>query len=304
MKEMGLTPEQIPLKAGIFGAEAWSEEMRQDIQNTLGIKAYDIYGLTELSGPGVSFECSEQTGMHINEDHFIAEIIDPNTGEVLPEGTQGELVFTSLTKEAFPLLRYRTRDICVLTRKKCSCGRTFVKMSKPRGRSDDMLIVKGVNVFPSQIETVLLEQGYQANYQISVFLENRAGQLAEIAKILGDNGIDMRAISIAETTDYGVLRLIVDQPQKTTSILLQRGFILSMTPVLVVAVQDHPGGLAPILQLIAEGSIDIEYMYSLFTHKDGKAYMVFRVSDEEKFTALLGQHGIAMVAGEELGIQD
>ena len=133
MKEMGLTPEQIPLKAGIFGAEAWSEEMRQDIQNTLGIKAYDIYGLTELSGPGVSFECSEQTGMHINEDHFIAEIIDPNTGEVLPEGTQGELVFTSLTKEAFPLLRYRTRDICVLTRKKCSCGRTFVKMSKPRG---------------------------------------------------------------------------------------------------------------------------------------------------------------------------
>ena len=141
-------------------------------------------------------------------------------------------------------------------------------------------------------------------YQISVFLENRAGQLAEIAKILGDNGIDMRAISIAETTDYGVLRLIVDQPQKTTSILLQRGFILSMTPVLVVAVQDHPGGLAPILQLIAEGSIDIEYMYSLFTHKDGKAYMVFRVSDEEKFTALLAQHGIAMVAGEELGIQD
>lgn len=141
-------------------------------------------------------------------------------------------------------------------------------------------------------------------YQISVFLENRAGQLAEIAKILGDNGIDMRAISIAETTDYGVLRLIVDQPQKTTSILLQRGFILSMTPVLVVAVQDQPGGLAPILQLIAEGSIDIEYMYSLFTHKDGQAYMVFRVSDEEKFTALLGQHGIAMVAGEELGIQD
>jgi len=124
MKEMGLTPDQIPLKAGIFGAEAWSEEMRQDIQNTLGIKAYDIYGLTELSGPGVSFECSAQTGMHINEDHFIAEIIDPETGEVLPEGTQGELVFTSITKEAFPLLRYRTRDICTLTRDPCSCGRT------------------------------------------------------------------------------------------------------------------------------------------------------------------------------------
>ncbi len=160
--------DQLKLKAGIFGAEAWTEEMRREIESKLGLKAYDIYGLTEISGPGVSFECSEQTGMHINEDHFIAEIIDPNTGEVLPEGEKGELVFTSITKEAFPLLRYRTRDICVLTRKKCSCGRTHVKMSKPMGRSDDMLIIKGVNVFPSQIETVLLEQGFPPNYQIIV----------------------------------------------------------------------------------------------------------------------------------------
>ena len=168
MKEMGLTPDQIPLKAGIFGAEAWSQEMRQNIEETLGIKAYDIYGLTELSGPGVSFECSAQTGMHINEDHFIAEIIDPNTGEVLPEGSKGELVFTSITKEAFPLLRYRTRDICVLHHEDCPCGRTHVKMSKPMGRSDDMLIIKGVNVFPSQIETVLLGQSFAPNYQIIV----------------------------------------------------------------------------------------------------------------------------------------
>ena len=168
MKEMGLTPDQIPLKAGIFGAEAWSEEMRQDIQNTLGIKAYDIYGLTELSGPGVSFECSAQSGMHINEDHFIAEIIDPETGEVLPEGSKGELVFTSITKEAFPLLRYRTRDICMLDSTPCSCGRTHIKMCKPMGRSDDMLIIRGVNVFPSQIETVLLNNGYAANYQIII----------------------------------------------------------------------------------------------------------------------------------------
>ena len=160
--------DQIKLKAGIFGAEAWSEDMRRDIENKLGIKAYDIYGLTETSGPGVAFECSEQTGMHINEDHFIAEIIDPDTGEVLPEGSKGELVFTAITKEAFPLLRYRTRDICVLSRKKCSCGRTHVKMSKPMGRSDDMLIIRGINVFPSQIETVLLQQGYPANYQIIV----------------------------------------------------------------------------------------------------------------------------------------
>lgn len=168
MKEMGYTPDQIPLKAGIFGAEAWSEEMRHDIENTLGIKAYDIYGLTELSGPGVSFECEEQTGMHINEDHFIPEIIDPDTEEVLPEGSEGELVFTAVDKEAFPMMRYRTRDICTLTRKKCSCGRTHIKMTKPKGRTDDMLIIRGVNVFPSQIETVLLNQGYPANYQIVV----------------------------------------------------------------------------------------------------------------------------------------
>ena len=160
--------DQIKLKAGIFGAEAWTEEMRHDIEEKLGIKAFDIYGLTEISGPGVSFECSEQTGMHVNEDHFIAEVINPKTGEVLPDGEKGELVFTSITKEAFPLMRYRTRDICILSRKKCSCGRTHVKMTKPLGRSDDMLIVKGVNVFPSQIETVLLNQGYPANYQIIV----------------------------------------------------------------------------------------------------------------------------------------
>ena len=166
LTEMGYTPDTIPLKAGIFGAEPWTEEMRQNIQNTLGIKAYDIYGLTETSGPGVSFECEEQTGMHINEDHFLAEIIDPDTGEVLPEGSKGELVFTALDKEAFPLLRYRTRDICILTRKECSCGRTFIKMCKPMGRSDDMMIIRGVNVFPSQIETVLLNEGYQPNYQI------------------------------------------------------------------------------------------------------------------------------------------
>ena len=177
MKEMGLSPEDIPLKAGIFGAEAWSEEMRQEIQKTMGIKAYDIYGLTELSGPGVAFECSAQTGMHINEDHFIAEVIDPDTLEPVPDGTYGELVFTSITKEAFPLLRYRTRDIVKLSHEPCPCGRTHVKMSKPRGRSDDMLIIRGVNVFPSQIETVLLNKGYPANYQIVVDRVNNTDTL-------------------------------------------------------------------------------------------------------------------------------
>lgn len=177
LKERGYKPTDNHLKAGIFGAEPWTEEMRKDIESSLGIKAYDIYGLTETSGPGVAFECEEQSGMHVNEDHFLAEIIDPDTGEVLPEGEKGELVFTSLDKEAFPLIRYRTRDICVLSRKKCSCGRTFVKMSKPMGRSDDMMIIKGVNVFPSQIETVLLNEGYTPNYKIEVDRVNNSDTL-------------------------------------------------------------------------------------------------------------------------------
>lgn len=151
--------------------------MRERLEEKLGIKAYDIYGLTEITGPGVSFECSEQTGMHINEDHFIAEIIDPDTGEVLPPGEKGEIVFTCITKQAFPLLRYRTRDICVLSRNECSCGRTLVKMSRLMGRSDDMLIIRGVNVFPSQIETVLIGYGLSANYQLVVDRVNHADTL-------------------------------------------------------------------------------------------------------------------------------
>ena len=193
IEEQGLK-DQIHLKAGIFGAEAWSENMRRDIEEKLGIKAYDIYGLTEISGPGVAFECEAQNGMHINEDHFIAEIIDPKTGEVLPEGSKGELVFTCITKEAFPMIRYRTKDICVLTREKCPCGRTHVKMSKPMGRSDDMLIIRGVNVFPSQIETVLLQQGYSPNYQIIVDRINHTDTL----EILVEMNADMFSDSLAK----------------------------------------------------------------------------------------------------------
>ena len=168
IKKEGFDLKDFKLKAGIFGAEPWTNEMRHQIEAMLGIKAYDIYGLTELMGPGVAFECEEQTGMHINEDCFIVETIDPDTCEVLPEGTQGELVFTAIAKEAFPIIRYRTRDIGTVKRTKCSCGRTLIKMTKPKGRTDDMLIIRGVNVFPSQVETVLSNQGYPANYQIVV----------------------------------------------------------------------------------------------------------------------------------------
>ena len=179
VEEAGLR-DKIKLKQGIFGAEPWTENMRQEIQNKLGIKAYDIYGLTELMGPGVAYECDQQAGMHICEDHFIAEIIDPETGEVLPEGSTGELVFSSITKEGFPILRYRTRDICSLIYEPCACGRTHVRMRKPAGRSDDMMIIRGVNVFPSQIEEVLLKVsggGLTPTYQIVVDRVNNTDTL-------------------------------------------------------------------------------------------------------------------------------
>ena len=163
--------DQLSLKCGIFGAEPWTESMRAQIEEKLGIKAYDIYGLSEIMGPGVSYECECQAGMHVNEDNFIPEIIDPDTGEVLPEGATGELVFTTLTKQGFPLIRYRTRDICSLNYEPCACGRTHIRMNKPSGRSDDMLIIRGVNVFTSQIEEVLLKVSVgdiTPNYQIIV----------------------------------------------------------------------------------------------------------------------------------------
>ncbi len=170
IERMGVK-DQLKLKVGVFGAEPWSESMRMEIEKKLGLKAYDIYGLSEVLGPGVSYECEYQAGMHVCEDHFIAEIIDPDTGDVLPYGEKGELVFTTITKEGFPVIRYRTRDICTLNIEPCKCGRTHLRMNKPQGRSDDMLIIRGVNVFPSQIEEVLLSISggeITPNYQIVV----------------------------------------------------------------------------------------------------------------------------------------
>lgn len=169
VEEMGVK-DKLKLKAGIFGAEPWTEEMRKAIEEKLNLKAYDIYGLSEIMGPGVACECEYQCGMHVWEDMFIPEIIDPDTEEVLPYGEQGELVFTTITKEGFPIIRYRTRDICTLISEPCKCGRTHIRMKKPCGRSDDMLIIRGVNVFPSQIEEVLMSMGgdITPNYQIIV----------------------------------------------------------------------------------------------------------------------------------------
>ncbi len=168
MKEQGIKPEDLKLKAGIFGAEPWSESMRKEIEDRLKIKAIDIYGLSEVIGPGVACECQYQCGMHIPEDHFIPEIIDPDTEEVLPEGSHGEIVFTTITKEGLPLIRYRTRDLSSLNYTPCKCGRTEVRMSKVTGRTDDMLIIRGVNVFPSQVESVLLSIGETAPHYMLI----------------------------------------------------------------------------------------------------------------------------------------
>ena len=169
MKQNNIDPKSLNLKAGLFGAEPWTEQMRAEIEIRLNIKAYDIYGLSEIAGPGVAFDCECQCGMHVNEDHFVIEIIDPDTGEVLPDGELGEVVFTCISKEALPLIRYRTHDLASITHEPCKCGRTLVRMSKPAGRSDDMLIIRGVNVFPSQIESVLLAEGNtEPHYKIIV----------------------------------------------------------------------------------------------------------------------------------------
>lgn len=172
VNRMGIDPTTLPLRAGLFGAEPWSENMRRQIEKSLAIKAYDIYGLSEIAGPGVSYECRMQTGLHVCEDYFYPEVVDPDTLQPVPDGTYGELVFTCIGKEALPLVRYRTRDICALNHEQCACGRTLVKMTKPKGRSDDMLIIRGVNVFPSQVEHVILELGMEPNYQIVVTREN------------------------------------------------------------------------------------------------------------------------------------
>ncbi|MDR3562149.1 MAG: phenylacetate--CoA ligase [Negativicutes bacterium] len=187
IREMGLEPKDLSLKAGIFGAEPWSERMRHEIEERLEIKALDIYGLSEIIGPGVAMECECQDGLHISEDHFFPEIINPLTGEALPDGEKGELVLTTITKEGMPMVRYRTRDLTVLNRTVCSCGRTLARMGKVLGRSDDMLIIRGVNVFPSQVESVLLSLGETSpHYQLIVDREDNLDILTVLVEVTED----------------------------------------------------------------------------------------------------------------------
>ena len=185
MMEMGINPNGLSLRYGLFGGEPWSEGMRREINEKLGIIATDNYGLSEVMGPGVSGECLECNGLHINEDHFLLEILDPNTLEPVPEGEVGELVITTLTKEAFPMIRYRTRDLTRFIPGPCACGRTMRRMQRVMGRSDDMLIIKGVNVFPMQIETVLFEvEGVEPHYQIIVDRENHTDRITVLVEVM------------------------------------------------------------------------------------------------------------------------
>ena len=197
LKKAGLTPDDIHLKAGVFGAEPWTQGMREEIEKGLGLRAHDIYGLSEIMGPGVSMSCAYNKGMHIQEDYFYVEIIDPDTLEVLPDGEKGELVITTLGKEGMPLIRYRTRDICYLMRDKCECGRTTVRMSRVFGRTDDMLIIRGVNVFPSQVETVIAKfDELTMNYKLYVGRENNKDTF-ELAVELAE-GIELQDIASVE----------------------------------------------------------------------------------------------------------
>ena len=198
IRDMGIDPKSLKLRGGIFGAEPWTDNMRKEIERLLDIKAYDIYGLSEIAGPGVSYDCECQNGMHVCEDYFYPEVIDPDTLMPLPDGEYGELVFTCIGKEALPLIRYRTRDICALLREPCGCGRTLVRMTKPRGRSDDMLIIRGVNVFPSQVEHVLLELGMDPNYLITVSregnLDSMEVQVEMSAELFSDTMRELKSV--------------------------------------------------------------------------------------------------------------
>jgi len=211
IRDMGIDPKSLKLRGGIFGAEPWTDNMRKEIERLLDIKAYDIYGLSEIAGPGVSYDCECQNGMHVCEDYFYPEVIDPDTLVPLPDGEYGELVFTCIGKEALPLIRYRTRDICALLREPCGCGRTLVRMTKPRGRSDDMLIIRGVNVFPSQVEHVLLELGMDPNYLITVSrdgnLDSMEVQVEMSAELFSDT---MRELKLVEKRIENALQSVLN----------------------------------------------------------------------------------------------
>ena len=356
VERMGLTKNDINLRIGAFGAEPWTESMRKEIEERLGLKGYNIYGLSEIMGPGVSYECQEQHGSHINEDHFYPEIINPETLERLPDGEVGELVFTTLTKEGMPLLRYRTKDLTSLMEGECPCGRTNIRMSGIVGRSDDMLIIRGINVFPSQVESVILDMPqFEPQYMLVVdrknnldslqvqvevrkdFFsddmgsmlamkkalsdklksvlsisaevklmepnsiarsegkskrvidnrENKTGRINDVTKTLAKYDINMHAFSMAESTDFGILRLIVSDVEKAVEVLRAENFAVMLTDVVCISCPNVAGSLAKVLDYLAAENIFIEYMYA-FAQGD-TAHVVIRPSNVERCVEILNK---------------
>ena len=384
MKECEYPREEFKLKVGVFGAEPWTEKMRKKLEESLGIKAYDIYGLSEIAGPGVGYECEHQCGTHLNEDLFYPEILNPETGEPMPEGQLGELTFTHLTKEGMPLLRYRTHDLTALHYDKCKCGRTLVRMDRILGRCDDMLIIRGVNVFPSQIEDVILKlPEYEPHFlltvdrvnntdtselkvevkeeyftddmatlvglqkkleaelrsviglgfkvklvepkgiersegkakrvidkrkiknqrnmlakQLSVFLENKSGRLTEVTDVLGAAGVNLSAMSIADNSDFGILRCIVSDPDKAYQVLKAAHFAVKITDVIGFTCPNVSGSLAKVLKYLSENGVFIEYMYS-FANGDA-ATVVIRPTDLESCERILSEKKVELMEANEL----
>ncbi|MEJ2068764.1 MAG: ACT domain-containing protein, partial [Deltaproteobacteria bacterium] len=353
---MGVSFKDMKLKVGVLGAEPWSNKMRVEIEKKLNIDAIDLYGLSEIIGPGVSSECIEaKDGLHVFEDHFIPEIIDPESGEVLPYGEKGELVFTTITKEAFPVIRYRTKDITSLNPEPCKCGRTHVRMERVSGRTDDMLIIRGVNVFPSQIESVLLEiEKVEPHYQMIVdregaldILEVRVevnekvfsdeikglqklerdiereikdllgvsvtiklvepktiqrseGKAVRVIEILSDGGVNIRALYLADASDFGVLRFIVNDTKKAKEVLQKNNFTVVKTEVIAVEVPDRPGGLAGILEILKNEDINVEYMYAFVERSSDNAVIIFRFDEIDKAIKALTKNNITVLPGEKV----
>ena len=379
--ELGIDMKELPLRAGIFGAEPWTESMRKHIEKMSSIEAFDIYGLSEIIGPGVGCECRRHQGLHIFEDHFYPEIVDPETGAPLADGCEGELVLTTLSKQAMPMIRYRTRDITRILPGQCACGRTLRRIDRIGRRSDDMLIIRGVNVFPSQVETALLaDRGHPAALpdradpragtgpdgspgrsnaadvqrqdrraagaapeasrragsgagnsragcagrgefhraqrrqgktrhrqaermkiqQISMFVENKPGHLTAPARLLAEEGIDLRSLYLADTQQFGIVRMIVSDWQKAAQILETHGYAVKVTDVLAVEVADRPGGMTEILGALDGIGINIEYMYAFPWSRTNEAILIFRFADLDAAIARLQEAGINLVTHEEL----
>ena len=372
MYEEGIDPRKdTKLHTVCIGAEPHSEEQRKRIEQLLGVKAYNCFGMSEMNGPGVAFECTEQNGLHIWEDNVIVEIVDPVTLQPVPEGEVGELVLTTINREAMPLLRYRTRDLTCILPGDCPCGRTHKRLARFKGRSDDMIILKGVNLFPIQIEKILMQfkelgsnylitletignsdemlievelsdlftDDYSAlqrltkgitrqlkdellltpriklvakgslpttdgkavrvkDHRISIFLENKYGKLSEILALLAEERIRIIAATVADTSEYGILRIIVSDPQKAYKILKENNVSANLTDVLAIVTSSCAGSFANTLSYFTKAGISIEYMYCFSIRE--KAILILRTNNRESAREVIRHQNLEYICESDL----